>query len=91
MANDDLERSRSPQGFGGINNRVSVTARMVVSRLASRVGMMTKLGLALPIATRTPMMDVGMSCSEVAFNTNSIADEYSAFGELSNSFAARIP
>lgn len=36
-------------------------------------------------------MDVGRICIEVALITNSIAEEYSACGALSSSFAERIP
>ena len=55
------------------------------------VGKRISAGAALCNDVRTAIIDVGTSCKDVAFNTNSIAEEYSAFGLLSKSCAAFIP
>ena len=83
--------SRFSALIGGIKSLVSTIPKRVESRVARMVGIMILLGAALCIATRTPMMDVGISCKEVAFRTNSIEEEYSAFSDLSRSLAAFMP
>ena len=55
------------------------------------VGITISVGAALCIATRTPIMDVGISCIDVALSANSIDEAYSACGDLSKSCAAFIP
>lgn len=61
------------------------------NRLVISVGKTISVGFALCNATRTLIMDVGKIWIDVALITNSIADEYSACGALSRSFAERIP
>ena len=63
----------------------------VENTVVSKVGKTISAGATLCKAVRTAIIDVGTSCKDVAFKTNSIADEYSAFGLLSKSCAAFIP
>ncbi len=60
-------------------------------QVTRNVGSRTSLGVALCMASRMLMTDEGKICNEVAFNTNSIADAYSAFSVLSKRCAARTP
>ena len=52
---------------------------------------MIAAGAALPSALRIPIIEVGISCNDVAFKTNSIHEAYSAFCVLSSSCAAFTP
>ncbi len=71
--------------------RTSSAPSRVENREVSTVGTRIFKGLALFKATRTPIIEVGISCKEVAFKTKNIADEYSAFSVLSRSFALSMP
>ena len=55
------------------------------------VGKIISVGAALPIATRTDTMEVGIICKEVALSTKNIAEENSALSVSSKSCAVFTP
>ncbi len=55
------------------------------------VGKITSAGDALCNATRIPIIEVGISCKDVALSTKNILDAYSACSLLSSRRAAWIP
>ena len=63
----------------------------VEKRVVIRVGKMTAEGLTLPSAVLSPIIEVGISCKEVAFSTNSMHESRSALGVLSKSIADFTP
>ena len=77
--------------LGGIKVRTKTAPSKVENRVVITVGKIIEAGAALPSAVRIPIIEVGISCSEVAFNTNSIHEAYSAFFVLSSSCAAFTP
>ncbi len=68
-----------------------MTLKAVQNALVNSVGITISIGDALPIATRTPIIDVGKICREEALSTKNIAEEYSAFFVLSKSRADCTP
>ena len=64
--------------MGGIRSRTSIPPSKVVKTVQKRVGRMTSVGEALCKATRIPIIEVGMSCKEVALSTKNIQEAYSA-------------
>jgi len=77
--------------LGGIHSLVSKTAKRVEKSVVIKVGITISVGAALCIATRTPIIDVGISCMDVALSTKNIDEAYSGCGDVSKSRAALMP
>ena len=58
---------------GGINERVKRIPIIVENAVVMSVGITISAGESEPKATRIPIMDVGISCMDVALMTKNIA------------------